>query len=502
MFFNAKEFRAESDKFVSKNKLTQETFSGRSQQQQAQMDEFTGSAIAQVRMRQEQQRRAELTSAFDLFRDGVGGLVQNVANISFLSSNDGSIQSLEAQNSVHEELGEVIFASPVGQSLQSKFASNISKEQIIDLMLQEDQELQNLDQKIRILQDKKNNMCLEDTSKKAYDFWCQAEVNSALMAAGEVDLVAEMRKAKAKLCPYDEWKAPMELLNQKKLVSAEEEIVAVKKLYALEIIAAREALGNYELSRIRYEKQLLNSTLSLEQVNLYMKRFPAPLEFEIATLHKHSVTQAKIIDHPQAAGLVALLLNGSSATNDSWRNMQNFYKHPLPGDCFDSNITVGGDLAKRIQQQADIHDNPALKMLIKGGKTVWNGAVKGPFMLRIGGTLVFEGLDVCIGENDPDRTKINRLKERLDRSLDVCKQIIPRVAGTNQQLLKCMYSALNAALRAVVDDPNSSSQVKRLLQERIDSNYNSLMHQRQDIQDYLAGAPCDYQANKYKKMEW
>lgn len=505
--FNPKTSLDESKKFVTRNQQVQAEFAIESQQQQAKMSELTMSGIARVRARQEQQRRAELTSAFDSFREGADGLMQNFSNISsFSSASNSAKHTFELQNGEYQAHETGSFVTAVASSSQSIPPKNVPKEKIIELMLQDDKELQVLDDKIKILQQQKQNMRLEDGSQKAYASWCQAEVNSVLIAAGECDLISEMKKAKASLKPYEDWSSLVELRNEKKMSAVEGQIAAAKRLYASEKSARREAIGNYELSRQIYEKKMLNSNITLEQFNMYMKRFPTPLEFDIATAKKYSVSQAKLIEHPQAAGLVALLNNGSNATDESWRNVQNFYANPLPVECFNSNIAVSSDLGLRIQQQSEIQDNFALKMLVKSGKTFWNSVLKtdGPkqFLVKIGGTLFFEGLDVCIGENDPDGTKMNVLREHLDTSLDVVKQIIPRVAGADEQKLKSMYLALNATLTAVVDDPNTSSQVKRLLQEKIESNSNAMMYQRQEICDYLSERRLDANQINFKNREF
>jgi hypothetical protein len=331
------------------------------------------------------------------------------------------------------------------------------------------------------LKREKEQLKMDDTSVEAY----AKEIDRASMFM--MDDRGVLLEQAQRL--YKVWKENKEDSYKRRMKNLDVSIMQAERAYNREKEYAKQAITNYQYAKARRESQAIYDPRTLGGLSydpsVVLASFPSETQFYVDMNKKLAMAHAKTIVHPQATNLIALIKEGKSATDDSWRNIENFYHNPLPSTFFDFNIpTDSADAARNIQAYSNPID--VTRLALKTFKTM-AGQAEHLKKFRVLINTGFDGVDMVLADfNDSLRGEV---QSHLNSSIDVAREVIPRIAGTNETALKEMYATLNNELRIIYDNHKTSDNTKQMLDKTITDNNSSMLYQLEQIRTYQRSHP-------------
>jgi hypothetical protein len=399
--------------------------------------------------------------------------------LQFTSQQDGKTASLTLKSAEQESHASTI-KNKKTEVLENESAPkdhHLSKEQKArklaeTIVMDENKYLRDMAKDIAQLKHAKDNIKPEDTSYESYQRWCD-EVDKGYEQFIPALLRQEEQQTIEKM-DFNTWKKISENKYKKRIADAESSLASREKDYLHRKQKAIDEFLNYDL-KINKAEQVLE--MSHDDIHMVVHRnYPRPAEFNTAMNQKLALSNAKALSHPQGYNLIALLEHGRVAADESWHDMTIFFENPLDRSYLDFNTEVNTSLAEAMPEPSDFKAISQAKRMVKGGKYL---------ALLCRQKSIAQKFDVAHDFLDKASNRIIEMsKEDFEESLYISRQVIQRVAATDQAELIRMHDELNKNLTIVSNKPNISREKQIIIDNSIEQNKREMQYQLALIDTY------------------
>jgi hypothetical protein len=477
--------RKESEKYLAKAQEDRDSFAARH-----------NLGMLTEEQRKEQERQAQVLFGFQQVQSGLTNAIESFETLAKLPT--VSEVTLNLQSFTSPTSSSSSSTVRMTQTSHPKDVRNISTAQVElqtdnleltlqkmqTLLLKDDPELQAQELAIIQLENKRNNFKPHGTSSTDYKRMCDEAENDAVLHVEPSALANVLRHLRENRDPYEVWKAKIEQQNKNAITKIESQIANAKAKYEADKDLALKALMSYEQAYERRYQQLAAKGLSDEEIARNMNiSFANKTDFALTSKRNASLALAKSIAHPCATGLVQVITSGNADSTTGWNDMQRFFAYPLPTECFIFNVGISTDIAHKLQTIVTGGSDPTIKLALKMSKALWSASPIIPPNIKLAGVIAFEASDYVLSI-DFAKSKLSAWQSNLESSIDKVRQIIPRVAGSNEETLKSMYVVVNESLNIIKNDPQSSPTIKSLINRVVLDNYTLEQKQLEDIRSY------------------